>query len=234
MGRLVIGPFLWNKSIRAIDAAVLTHPDEDHLGGLLFVLNNFKVGCVIDNGLAKFDSDVYRDYLRTIHEKGIRRVRAREGDKIQGFDGVELYVLNPPEEEGDLDSNESSLVIKAVFGDTSILLTGDIGEHAMKFLIGKNISLESDVLKVPHHGGKIGKGDTARRFFALVRPKASIISVSRRNRFRAPSKETVDIITDLKSNIYETRECGAIDVTSDGEHAAARRFCDLTRRDEKN
>lgn len=220
-GRFVVAPYLWNKRVSMIDAVIVTHFHEDHLGGIIYILKNFNVKCVIDNGAARPGEKLYDEYLRTIKEKNIRRLTVGEGDEIGPFNRVKFFVLNPRENIPDTgqksDDNDNSIVMKLVYKNFSALLCADITAQPMARLTesyGK--FLKSDVMKVPHHGGSFGDGDEVKKFFQAVSPEISIISVARSNRYRAPSGKTLRIINALNSKCCETKRYGAVVISSNG------------------
>ncbi|MDO8618300.1 MAG: ComEC/Rec2 family competence protein, partial [Candidatus Uhrbacteria bacterium] len=156
-GKSVVAPYLWNNGIRKLDAVVVTHFHEDHMGGLLYILENFKVGSVIDNGEPSSDDAVlYKKYIEIVKKKSLRRIVVDDGDEITGFGGVRLYVLNPPEDKIFSNPNDNSIVIKLEYEKFGAMFTGDISSDAMERIASYGGSLRSDVLKVPHHGGSMG------------------------------------------------------------------------------
>ena len=216
LGRSVIAPYLWNKGIFKVDALVVTHFHEDHLGGMIYILNNFKVGCVIDGGqtegLEAEGSALLNKYLKIVKEKKVRRVIVRRGDVIGPFGGASFYVLNPGPDITAADANDNSVVLKLVYGDFSALFCGDITQKAMEGMKDYGSFLKSDVIKVPHHGGKLGDAGKIKLFFNQVRAGTAIISVGRNNRYKAPSKNTTDVILSSGAKIYETKDSGALTI----------------------
>ena len=211
MGRNVVGPYLWNKGIYKIDAVIVTHFHDDHLGGALYILKNFKVGCVIDNGTAANGNKLYDDYLRIIRDRHIRHITAAEGDRLGPFGaGVMLFILNPERENDGADSNDNSVVAKLTYKDFSALLCGDSREKTIERLSSYGDFLKSDLLKVPHHGGDLGGREVVKNFLQKVSPKVSVISVGRRNNYNAPSEKTLDALASTGSVNYLTRNNGAI------------------------
>ena len=136
---------------RSIDVVVATHPDMDHIGGLIDVLERYNVEFVIDPG-AKSDTAVYGGLEKTIAKKGIKKILARRGMKVVLQNGAYLLILFPDRDVADMDSNDASIVAKLVYGDTSFLLTGDSPKKIEHYLasIDPN-SLNVDVLKAGHH-----------------------------------------------------------------------------------
>ncbi|MDO8525350.1 MAG: DNA internalization-related competence protein ComEC/Rec2 [Candidatus Omnitrophota bacterium] len=216
MGESVVAPFLWNRGVDTIDIVAPTHFHEDHLGGLLYVLKNFKVGCVIDSGAIGVENGkIYGEYLKIIKEKNIRRISVGEGDMIRAFNDTRIFILNPPVEKTLQDSNDNSIVMKIVCGKHSFLFCADIKDRAMSRLLTYEDFLRSDVLKIPHHAGALGNSRVVADFFDFVSPAISLISVGAANKYGMPSGRTMDIITDLRANIYMTKYSGAIEIYAD-------------------
>jgi competence protein ComEC len=213
--RAVVAPFLWNRGLRRIDAVVVTHPHADHLGGVPYILNNFEVGCVIDNG-AGFDGReaLERDYLGIIKKKNIPRIRAREGDTIEGFSGVKIFVLNPPGSEDGSDPNRSSIVMKIVYGRSSALLCGDLSGEAIEKILSYGKFLKSDIFKVPHHGGSFGGEERVAALFNAVAAGACMVSSGEGNR---PDRAVNNMLKASNFISYETKKDGAINVFLDGK-----------------
>ncbi|GEM_PF-158186 len=215
IGESVVAPFLWNRGLNSIDAVIVTHLHADHLGGLLYVLKNFKVGCVIDSGAAPEtdDSGIYDEYMRTIKERRLRRIMAREGDVITSSGNPDIYVLNPARGKSVADSNDNSLVLKMAYENVIFLFCGDIKDRAMSRLNSYGRFLRSDIVKVPHHGGSLGNYAAVSSFFGYVLPEVSVISVGRRSRYGMPLEETVGIIGSTGSEICATSKNGAIEIS---------------------
>ena len=157
-GRGIIAPYLWNHGVSNLDVVIVTHFHEDHLGGILYILKNFNVGCVMDNGDEISGYKLYDEYIRVIKEKNIRRITVRSGDTIVGLGGAKIYVLNPSNDISLSDSNDDSIVFRLVYKNFSALFCGDISSKTMEKLLGyESPMLRSDIIKVPHHGGNMGE-----------------------------------------------------------------------------
>jgi DNA internalization-related competence protein ComEC/Rec2 len=225
-GKSVVAPYLWNNGIRKLDAVVVTHFHEDHLGGLIFILENFNIGSVIDNGEPSSDDmALYEKYIGIIKKKGIRRIIVGDGDEITGFGGAKILVLNPVKSGGDTDANDSSIVLKIIYNNFSALFCADISSRAMGRIMTYGELLKSDIIKMPHHGGDVGDKIVAKRFFDIISPGASVTSAGGRYRFSNISRSTQELIDSLDSINYQTKNQGAISVTSDGEHFNVAPFC---------
>lgn len=216
-GRMIILPFLWNKGIGKIDVLVLSHPDNDHIGGLVSVLNNLRVNYVFDNGLRK-ESVVYEDYMTAVKEKVAEHYVLKRGERIQGLPQIELLVLNPPETPfsgSQADSNNNSLVLKLVYQDVSLIFCGDIQEQGIEQLLRYRPMLQSTVLKVPHHGSYAGRIEDY--LFQAVSPKLAVISVKRSSQFGFPAPEVVEGLQEVGARIYTTADNGAVTISTDGQ-----------------
>jgi competence protein ComEC len=207
-------PF-WDRSI---DLLVLTHPHQDHLAGLVEVLQRYRVGQVLYPVL-DYSSPLYDEFRGAIEEKGVKVVPARAGQQIDLGDGVVIEVFNPPSSlltgSGSYIDN-NSVVIRLECGSISFLLTGDIGRETEWELIRGRVTLESDVLKVAHHGSATA---TTPEFLAVVSPALAVISVGADNDFGLPDEKVVDRLEKKigEENVYRTDEQGNIDFTTDGE-----------------
>jgi competence protein ComEC len=207
-------PF-WDRSL---DLVILTHADEDHIAGLIPVLERYGVGQVLDSGY-EHDHPIYQRWLELISEKEIPTNLARAGMHIATGDGVELVVLHPgPElmEYTDADANNNSVVVRLAMGQVSSLLTGDIEEAAERTLVASGQQLTSTVLKVPHHGGSTS---SSAAFLKAVNPELAVISVGADNRFGHPSPQVLERLEELVGGerILRTDERGTIEVVTDGE-----------------
>lgn len=209
-GKSVIAPFLWNNGIFRIDAILITHFHEDHLGGIIYILNNFDVGCVIDNGAVVRNNRFFDEYKRIVKNKRLRHIVVGEGDEIEGFDEIKIFILNPEKDKRIVDSNENSIVSKLLYKNFSVIFCGDVMEESMERLNSYGAFLKSDVIKVPHHGGRLGKEGIVRNFFHNVSSQFCIISVGKMDDYNMPSKNTLNILSSLKSMNYETKNDGAV------------------------
>lgn len=205
-------PF-WDRSL---DLVILTHPEEDHLTGLIPVLERYKIGQILHSGQPG-TTPAYTRWQELIEQKGIEIQPAQAGMQIDLGGGLWLDVLHPGAElmaGTDSDVNNNSVVVRLVMGEASFLFTGDIEEEAEETILASGQALASTVLKVPHHGA--GTSSSA-RFLERVRPQLAVISVGRDNRFGHPSPETLQRLEKRRISILRTDQNGTIEVVTDGK-----------------
>jgi competence protein ComEC len=203
-------PF-WDKSL---DLVVLTHPEDDHLVGLVEVLGRYQVGQVLEPGF-EHDIPAYKEWLRLVDEKDIKRTIAKAGQQIELGDGIRIEVLHPQEEflrGTGSDINNNSVVLRLVWEEVSFLLTGDIYEEAEREILYQGYKLSSTVLKVAHHGSATS---TSAHFLAAVDPQVAVISVGGDNLFGHPSDEILARLNGV--SVYRTDKKGTITFTTDGQ-----------------
>jgi competence protein ComEC len=218
VGQKIIAPFLWRKKIKTVDTIVLSHPNSDHLNGLLYIAENFNVKEIWANGEAA-ESLGYGRLLEIIKEKNIRMEEFTETRRDKNINGIMFKILYPEphfkeKKEKWRKGDNNSLVLKAAFGSKSFLFTGDIkakGEHELVKTAGS--SLNSTVLLVPHHGSK---SSSTQEFVDQVAPEIAVIPVGWKNRYKFPHPEVLERYKSGKCRILRTDENGAITMSTDG------------------
>lgn len=214
-GEAILAPFLWQKKIGRVDTLVLTHPHLDHYGGLEFLARHFGVTAFWSNGKQSKGSRSFTALDETLTERGIEthvlcRSAAVPAPKIGG---VRIQVLHPPCGRTGLDTNNSSLVLRLSHGDVDMLLTGDIEATAEDMLLSAREPLDSEVLKVPHHGSGTSSSP---RFLEAVSPDVAVASLGHLNRFDFPPPEVVERYERHGVEFLRTDTAGAVTITSDG------------------
>ena len=203
---------------RDLDLVVLTHPDEDHFGGLPSVLDRYAVAAVADTRMVS-SNPRYLEWERAVEEEAPRRITALRGRTIALGPSTFLQILNPgaPAPTGrSSDFNNDSAVIRLVHEGVSFLLAGDIESEAEGRLLRSGQHLRSTVLKVPHHGSR---SSSTAGFLAAVAPLAAVISAGAQNPFGHPHQEVLQRLVDLLSeeHLYSTALHGDVEFVSDGE-----------------
>ena len=203
-------PF-WDRSL---DLVVLTHPDGDHLTGLLAVLDRYQVARVLDT--AQTDAAPLAAAWRERLANGrVSRTIAQRGMRIP-LDDVMLTVLHPgskPLAGTASDDNNNAIVLRIDYGPTSLLLTGDAESEAEADMLKAGLPLRADVLKIGHHGSN---GSTSTPFMAAVAPRQAVISVGADNSFGHPAREVLRRLMDARAEILRTDTNGRIEAVSDG------------------
>ena len=207
---------------RTIDLIILTHPEADHLSGLNEVLKRYKVENILWTGIVR-DTAEYKEWLKLINEGKAKIFLAKTGQKISTRN-ILVELLFPFENlEGEefKDSNNTSIVGKLVFSDISFLFTGDIYKEVEKELIDGGVDVDSDILKISHHGSKTS---TSEEFLKEVSPEIAVISVGKNNSYNHPHQEVLEVLSKYGINVLRTDEQGDIKIISDGKNYALSNF----------
>lgn len=197
---------------RTIDMLIATHPDQDHIGGLIHVLDRYEVGRILitDN---QSDTPVAQLFLEKVKAEGAEILYARAGQRF-AFDGVELKILFPDRDVRALESNTSSIIAELVYGEIDFIFTGDSPQSIERYMIEKyGDRIQSDVLKVGHHGSKTSSDET---FIEMVGPDLAVISSGKDNRYGHPHAEVIATIEKRNSLIKNTADSGTVTIVSDG------------------
>lgn len=235
-------PFLKYKGAGRLDYLILTHDDDDHMNGMLSLLeglpeNGFLVSCLLlpDVGEEMKGSDNYRALVRAADKASVPVAYIGSGDRIER-DGLALYCLHPEKGAVYGEANWYSTTLYVTFGNFSALLTGDLEEEGeMDFLrsaAGRKDLFDPaggnglTLLKAGHHGSRFA---TSPDLLAFFRPEAAVFSCGRKNRYGHPAGETVERLKEAGARIFDTRTDGAVSFLTDGKKVHVRTF--LQRRD---
>lgn len=193
-----------------IDLVILTHPDADHLSGLVEVLKQYKVKQVWVNGKDK-NSRIYQDWKRTLEELNINVQKVNASHKFTFGENLVLDVVWPPKDFDSSQTNLSAIVVKLSYGSFDSLLTADADKSVQPYTSSRS---QVEFFKVPHHGAA---ESVSEEFLKLISPEVSVISVGEKNPYEHPKQITLDLLQKSGSKIYRTDKDGTIEVVSDGK-----------------
>lgn len=204
--------YIKSQGVSTLKYIIATHPHEDHIGGLAAVIQSFTIENVIMPDVTT-TTQTFEDLLTAIKEKGLTITRPVYGDKYE-INGAAFTILAPNNNSSYCELNDYSVVIKLVNGSNSFLFTGDAEEQSESEMLFMNSSLlESDVLKVGHHGSS---GSTSQAFLDAVNPAYAVISVGADNTYGHPAQTTLDKVAAKGVSLFRTDQQGDIIATSNG------------------
>ena len=192
---------------RGIELVIATHPDKDHIAGLVEAARNYKIGKVLTTGAGK-DTQVYKEWKDILNYNKIETLEALRGDRIS-FEGAEIKILNPQAavDPSIGEANNESIVARMDYGGNSFLFTGDIESPAENKILASGENIDVDVLKIAHHGSKYS---TTGAFLDRVTPKDAVISVGKNNSYGHPTEAVLEALKERNINILRTDEKGDI------------------------
>ena len=206
-----LNEYLNSLYIPQLDYVIATHPHEDHIGNMSYIINNYKVinfySPKIQNNTTAFEN-----MAESLSRKNIKiRILKANNKSIDLGENTLVEIFSPNLDIYD-NLNNYSPIIKISYGNNSFLFTGDAEENLEEEVISKSFNLKSDVLKIGHHGSSTS---TSRNFLEKVNPIITVISVGKDNSYGHPTKETLEKIKG--TSIYRTDINGSTIITSDGK-----------------
>lgn len=208
-------PFLRNEGVQSLRALIITHPDADHFGGAEVLLKTFPVKELWTQECARIEpKPEWQRALAASADHGIPirdiyrgwSYRERTAFPFMNADLWEMQAFNPDPFRCK-ETNTSSIVLRIRGAGGSVLLTGDFTIQGEQELLATNIDVQSDILKLGHHGSKTS---SSREFLRRVAPELAIASAGKNNRFHHPSKQVVARLDSLRIPLLNTAESGSI------------------------
>jgi competence protein ComEC len=212
VGRYVVGPYLWRNKIKTIDLVVLSHPQADHMNGLDFILDNFRVRRVIRN----------KDIPAAENIQGIleKLGQANIPVTIPAFPGIALdlgkarFFFYPASGHSQSDLNHNCLVARLVYKQFSMLITGDIdAKRELSLCRQDGVIVSSRIMLAPHHGSRTA---SSKIFLDQVNPESVIVSCGYGNRYGFPHAEVLRRYESEKIKVFRTDLHGAVTICTRG------------------
>lgn len=209
-GQLLVEYFK-ELGVKKFKYVIGTHAHEDHIGGIDNIINNFELDKFYMPDVIT-TTKTFEDVLDALLKKQKAFDTPKIGDKFK-LNDLEFEVLYLGTDKSDL--NDTSIVLKLTYKNTTYLFMGDATSKVEKILINEGKDLSSDVLKVGHHGSQYSSTAT---FLKKVNPSYAVIQVGQDNEYDHPKQVTLDKLNKLNTLTYRTDEQGTIILTSDGEN----------------
>jgi len=192
---------------RKIDMLMVTNPDADHYAGFIDVLKRFQISTVIESGVNK-ETVTYNSFQKYVDEEHAEKIVAKRGLVVELGGGAVLRIIYPDKDVTTEDPNTGSIIAELSYGESEVLLTGDAPNAVLEYAARlEGVEIESDILKVGHHGSRTSDSET---FARAVNPTDAVISAGKNNRYGHPHKETTDVFSKLHIPVLGTYEKGTI------------------------
>ncbi len=194
----VILPRLQALGVNDLDAIVTTHPDADHVGGLIAVLGRHQVERIYINGDYEDTPQVYREFLQAVAAERSAKVMTLSRRQTVPLGGLQLPVLNPVFLTG--DTNNDSIVLQLACGLVSVLFMGDVEQATERLMLFTGVP-KTTVLKAGHHGSATS---SSLPFLEAVRPEVAVISAGRTIPYGHPAPETLARLSSVGAKVVFT------------------------------
>ncbi|MGM8363857.1 ComEC/Rec2 family competence protein [Virgibacillus sp. W0181] len=202
--------YLKKQRIEKIDLLIATHPDYDHIGGLIEVIKEFEIDQVVDSGKLHTTKTFFR-YMNQIRKNSIPINFVQQHDQLYVDPAVQINVLNSFSKNK--NNNQSSIVLKITYGEVDFLFMGDAEDEQEKRLAKRN-DIEAEIVKVGHHGSKTSSSFA---FLERVNPSVAMLTYKKRNKYGHPVNRVIANLNRMNVQLYSTAVFGNVVITTNGQ-----------------
>ncbi|MEG2720164.1 MAG: ComEC/Rec2 family competence protein [Oscillospiraceae bacterium] len=209
-----IKSYLDFQGIKSIDYFILTHPHSDHIGSASEILADYEVENVIMPRYSEQHTpttEIYKQLVISLNQSKTKVIAAKAGECYE-LKNFSFIVLSPAKEYDEL--NNSSVVIKCIYKNSSFLFCGDAEKKAEKDIINSGYDISADVIKLGHHGSYTSSSS---KFMMAVNPKYAVISCGKNNKYNHPNQPVLDFLIKHNIDYKRTDFNGTIVAVSDGK-----------------
>lgn len=202
--------YLKKQQVGEIDILVATHPDYDHIGGLIKVIQSFPIKQIVDSGKLH-TTKTYIQYINQIRKNKIPVNFVNKNEKLSVDSLVQIQVLNSYEKNK--TNNQSSIVLKLTYGTVDFLFMGDI-ERKQELKIMEEENIQSEIIKVAHHGSKTS---SSLSFLQEVNPSIALLTYHKKNKYGHPVSHVIENLNKVNAQIYSTAVFGNVVIVTNGK-----------------
>lgn len=197
---------------RSIDIVIATHPDKDHIAGLVDVFERYRITSYIESGVTS--DSIYASALHdAVASEGLDTQYAKRGMRISLGEGMYIDILYPDRDVTHIETNTASVVARVVYGTTEFMLTGDAPSSVEEWVVALGGEVKSDVLKVGHHGSRTS---TSELWLAAVQPAYAVVSAGKDNSYGHPHQEVTQTVQAAGAELLSIADEGTIRFETDG------------------